>query len=183
MPPFVDPNTVQVPTVGVPASVAWGQVVRDDLVELARRVVRAEKYTLGTITCASSAAWANVPGLGALVLPSVVVGDWLEVSVNFAWNNEAIQGFLDAASIVAGAPVNHWACAGAPANIGADGWVGDASVYARIGGSIVKQAVAGDIEGGNVTIRLRYRTSAAGNKTMPAIPDLPFMWHVKNLGQ
>jgi hypothetical protein len=51
-----------------------------------------------------------------------------------------------------------------------------------VGSSVQYVVQAGDISGGNVVLRLRYRTVSASNKTLYSSANIPLHWSVKNLG-
>lgn len=135
--------------------------------------------TAGDLTL-NSTTWANVDTGLDLVIPAVV-GDWIEVSVSGVFSTEVVNARLDAVSMVAGSPVNSWADDAAPDNThnGVGAWAGFSGFACAVGGSIIRQVAAGDLSGGNVTLRLRYRTVTALNKTLfaSAINPLSFMAH------
>lgn len=143
---------------------------------------RADR-TAGNLTL-NSLTWADVDNALDLTL-AAVVGDWIEVSLSGFWNNEAVVARMDAVSVVAGSPVNSWADQAAPDNthFGVGGWFGPSGQQGNIGGSIIKQVVSGDLSGGNVTLRLRYRTSTAANKTLFAAAITPLTFWARNLRQ
>jgi hypothetical protein len=72
--------------------------------------------------------------------------------------------------------------AGGASNRGVLGWYGPGA-SASVGAAVQYVVQSGDISGGNVTLRLRYRTTSAAVKTMNATSDIPFQWSVANLGQ
>lgn len=163
---------------------AW----RDIAVQAAtvHTVINARRAA-SNVSITSTAAWVNVDTATDLVIPAAA-GDLLEVTVSGVWGTEAPVGFLDVVSIVAGNPVNSWAANGAvvtnPATVqGVMGWRGEASNYCGFGGSVSKRVVAGDISGGNVTLRFRAAISVAGTKTFYGTTINPFQCHVKNLRQ
>lgn len=122
--------------------------------------------TAGNLTL-NSTNWADVDTALDLSIPCAV-NDWVEVGVSALWNNEAVGGRLDAVSVVSGSPVNSWADDAAPNNAhdGVVSWGAAASVFTWAGGTIIKKIVAGDLSAGVCTIRLRYRTATASNKTL-----------------
>ena len=137
------------------------------------------KRTAGSYTL-NSTTWANVDTGLDYVVPAQV-GDVLLVQVSGLWGGEAVNGYLDAATIVGGSPVNHVGGTGGATERGVAGWEGEASAVTPIGGGIQYVVQAGDISGGNVTLRLRYRTSAAANRTLFGTGDIPLVWSVVNL--
>lgn len=163
-------------------------VARNNAIEASTVKTVLARRTAGNVTVNSNAAWANIDTAIDLVLPAVV-GDLIEVSVSGIWGAESANvGFLDVVSIVGGNPVNSWGVGGAvvtnPQTVqGVQAWRGEQGVYCGFGGAVSKRVVAGDISGGNVTLRLRAATSAASNKTFYAGTVNPFCWHAKNLRQ
>jgi hypothetical protein len=140
------------------------------------------RRTTGNLTL-NSTTWADVDTGLDLTLADVVDGDVVEVSVSCRWNDESPEGYLDVASIVAGAPVNYWATGGNDAYAGNPGWHGAASAGTGASGVIQKAIVSGDLSAGTLTLRLRYRTSAASNKLLFAGTSYPLIFEAKNLGQ
>jgi hypothetical protein len=138
------------------------------------------KRTSGSITL-NSTSWANVDtGLDLTV--KAVVGDVLQVNITgLAGSASPAIGF-DAVTLVSGSPVT--SVSGS-----------DASDYGfifvpalgdtPISGTIQYVVQSGDISGGNVTLRLRYKTSSATNRTLYAGTggNPQFNWSVANLGQ
>ena len=145
---------------------------------------RRATRTSGSIV-ANSTAWANLDTGLDLTVPALA-GDFIEVSVNGVWLSEAVAVYLDAVTLVAGAPVTSLAQGIAPTATGSGvwGWRGDSGAQKTIGGGIGYALQAGDVSGGNVTVRLRYFTATATNKTLYC-PDTnsPFSVAVVNHGQ
>jgi hypothetical protein len=138
--------------------------------------------TSGFITV-NGTAWADLDNALDLVL-TAKTDDWVEVGISSLWLNEAVQGDLDAVSIVSGVPVNSWAADG-PVDADHQGviaWVGVTSAFTTFGGSMMKQLVAGDVDGGLVTIRFRTRTNIAGDKTIFADGNTPLTVWARNHG-
>lgn len=151
---------------------ATGQGLRD--FEMAKR-------TSGNVTC-NSTTWANFDTGLDLVL-SASTGDTIEVGISGWWSNESVYCGLDVATIVSAAPVNYVSGgAGGATTFGVMAWIGTDGVQPPVGGSVLYELVSGDISGGTVTLRIRYRTSAGSNKVMRANIDNPFHWFAKNLG-
>ena len=141
----------------------------------------ARRSTSFSLTATS---WANLDTGMDLVVPAAA-GDLIECSVSGTWGVEANQGMLDVVSIVSGNPVNSWATNGAPVppatTQGVQAWRGDSGVVAAANGVISRRVVAGDISGGNVTLRLRCVMSyATPAKTLYATSQLPFIWQAIN---
>lgn len=140
--------------------------------------------TSGFITL-NSVTWTDVDNTLDIVI-AAVTGDWIEVGVSGFWFNGATNGYLDACSVVAGAPVNMWGSNAAPDNNfrGVSAWTGVASREDAIGGSVIREVLAGDLSGGNVTLRLRARTGVAVNKILGADGSggFPLIFWARNLG-
>ena len=68
------------------------------------------------------------------------------------------------------------------ANDGILAWKGKDSLYVAVAGGQVYPLVAGDISGGQVTLRLRIKCSSASTKTLFATAASPFVWWAKNIG-
>lgn len=133
----------------------------------------------------NSTAWADVDTALDLVL-AAVAGDLIEVGASWITGFEATQAYYDVASIVSAAPVNYWSGGGGTASSqGIQAWRADSggSFYYPAGGSVIRAAAAGDISAGNITLRLRYRTQTATNKTLLANADNRLHWWAKNYGQ
>lgn len=146
------------------------------------RLARAHTYltrTAGDLTL-NSTAWADLSTALDLGLPAQV-GDVVRVTIAAYWSNQAVAGYLDAASRVGGATANHWATAGV-AGQGIVGLVGDGSTFTYRNASWRRTLEASDIESGTVTVRVRYRTSTATNKILFGNANVPFQWALDNLG-
>jgi hypothetical protein len=131
-------------------------------------------YTLNNV------AWTNVDTALDILLNGVQVGDVIEVSLNTRWNNENVFGRLDVATIVSGSSVNYFSSGtGTPLGDGIFGWTGQNSLYIYLGAPFRYTLQSGDISSGTVTLRLRYQTATAANKTLVRAP-IRFM--AQNLG-
>lgn len=118
------------------------------------------------------------------IVIAAVEGDWVEVGMAGIWGNAAVNGYLDAVSVVAGSPVTSWGTDAAPDNTHAPSqWVGVASRFDPISGSLIRRLDAGDVSGGNLTLRVRYRTLSATNKVLFAVTATPFVFWAHNLLQ
>ena len=165
----------------------WNEQVRDNTADLRsyqNRYARY-KYTGGNITI-NSTTWINMPTMGTasdLVL-TASSGDVIEVCASGLWNNDAVDGYVDVATVVSGSPVNSFAADGTPSNsnTGIRAWYGATSQYSSMGGSFFRTLVSGDISAGNVTLRLRVRTSSASNKILITSTDNIFEWWARNHG-
>lgn len=148
------------------------------------RAHRFERYTAGTITF-NSTSWVNVPGFGSLAVEAQV-GDVLEAGLQMAVENEAPALLLDAVTDVSGTPTNSFGTGGtAPTSTTGDGvigWVVAAGLYGSPAGPAFYTVQPGDLASGVVTVRFRYRTTSAANKTAIASATRGQFIYVKNLG-
>jgi hypothetical protein len=137
--------------------------------------------TSGNLTL-NSTSWANVDTGLDLVVPAQA-GDVLLVSLSCDWGGgEAVTAALDACTLVSGSPVAYVSGGGGASDYGVQGWIGHSNdPVVGAGGAIQYVVQAGDISGGSVTLRLRYRTGSAANKTLMATTAQPIHWSVVNL--
>lgn len=138
--------------------------------------------TSGNVTL-NSTTWADVDT--GLDLPiSAAAGNWLAISLSARFLNEAVHCGLDVATIVSAAPVNYVSGSGGggAAYNGLQGWFGPASQYAMAGPTVLYQVQAGDVAAAAVTLRLRYRTLSAANKTLDADTNNPLLFMAVNHG-
>ena len=179
-------NTVGItmPSVGtlaltsVGGSGGSGTATGQGLVDFARST-----RTSGNVTC-NSTTWANVDTATDLTL-TASTGQWLEIGLSSFWTNNAVTGNLTVVTLVGGSPVNDTSTGAAPDNTtaGVGAWRGGTGDFAPIGGSILYQLVSGDLSGDTVTLRLRYRTQTAANKTLGAdSATVSLHFWAKNLG-
>jgi hypothetical protein len=144
------------------------------------RVATAQR-TAGNYTL-NSTTWANVD-TGLDLTLAAVAGDKIEVGLAGLLGGST-NGFLDMASIVAGSPVNYWSgSAGGASAQGVLAWRHESDLNVPLGGSVIRAAVSGDLSGGNIVLRLRYRTAAATNLTLYGDTNLVLNVWAKNLGQ
>lgn len=160
---------------------------RTQAINAKRPVTYLNRRTAGNTTVNVTGSWMNVNTALDLVVPAAV-DDLIEVTVCGVWGLEAPTGLLDVVSIVSGNPVNSWGVGGAVvANpntvMGVQAWYGPGSVNHVMNGSIAKRIVAGDLSGGNVTLRLRTALTSAGSKTLYASTTLPFLVQAVNYKQ
>ena len=149
---------------------------------------RAFKHTRrqSTDITMNSTNWANVDTALDLVL-AANVGDVLEAHLNLVCGNQTPDAYFDVATIVSSSPVNSFGKAGAvetapSGTLGVPGWYCRGSAYDKAAGVAMYTVVAGDRDAsGYVTLRLRYATSTATNRTLYA-SVYPILWGVKNLG-
>lgn len=150
------------------------------------QAARAFKFftrVAGSLTL-NSTTWANLPTIGTTwdAVLAAQVGDVIRVEMTGLFGVEAVEGNLDIVSIVSAAPVNYWGGDGGVSSNGVAGWYGPASAYASFGGSVRRTLLAGDISAGTVTLRPRYRTATAANKTLFASSAATLHFAVDNLG-
>ena len=140
------------------------------------------RRTSGDIT-ANSTSWANVDTGTDLVL-SATSGDYLECGFSAFLGNQSVNLGFDVATIVSASPVNYISGgAGGASAYGVQAWLGgDIGHAVAVGGSILYLTVSGDISGGTVTLRLRYRTGTAANRTINATTNQPMHFWAKNIG-
>lgn len=140
--------------------------------------------TTGAVTL-NSTAWADVDAGLDLTLTGVSAGQWVEVWLQAFPDTGAVALYLDAVSVVAGAPAKTWStfAAEAAGGQGVATWAAKASDALGRGGPVARPLEAGDIDAnGNVTIRLRYRTSAATARQLYGTATLPLMFGARVLG-
>jgi hypothetical protein len=140
------------------------------------------RYTTGNLTL-NSTTWANVGGPADLVL-AADAGDVVQVNISCAFGNEAVDAYLDVATIVGSTVTNSFGANGTPSNThqGILSWRGLASIYPSVGAGFWYKLVSGDISSSTVTLRLRYRTSTATNKVIFCATDYPFSFFARNHG-
>jgi len=143
------------------------------------------KRTAGNLSL-NSTTWINLDtGLDLVIPGTSYAGDIVEVGMSGVWGAEATQPYIDVVSLISGSPVNTWAQDGAEAAgaTGVSSWVGTNSVSTEFGGSIMRAIVSGDLSAGVLTLRFRYRASAATAKTLNAVANTPLHVWAKNHGQ
>lgn len=149
-----------------------------------RQIVKARR-TSGNLTL-NSTAWANVDTGLDLVLNEVQVGDEIVYGISGYVGIEAVAAYFNVATVVAGSPVNSFAERGAAvATPGAviTGWTAPSGVDGFLSGfSPPYTVVSGDLADGSITLRLRYATSTATNKTLNASATRPLDVWAMNLG-
>lgn len=135
----------------------------------------------GTVT-ANSTSWADVDNALDLSLTGLAAGEWVEVGLSCQTGNEATQIFFDVATVVSAATVNHVSGNSAGTSQGVQAWRGLNNVFGESAGSIIYQVQAGDLDAGSLTLRLRYRTSSATNKSIFAGSVTPLSFWGRALG-
>ncbi len=137
----------------------------------------------GNITM-NSVNWANLD-TGMDITLAAQVGDTLEASLFALIGNQAVDTYFDVATIVAAAPVNSFVKRGAvttaPPPYG--NWYALTGAWTNLGVPIHYTVVTGDLSSGLVTLRLRYATLTATNRTFHADgTNYTAEFCVKNLG-
>lgn len=134
----------------------------------------------------NSTSWANLDTALDLAVPAVA-GDTLVASISGFFGSDPVNAYLDAVTLVAGSPLNSFARAAAveasPGTLGVSGWIAAASAFSTVGPPIPYTVVAGDVVSGVVTVRFRYATGAASNRTLRATSSQPLAVFLQNLRQ
>jgi len=158
-------------------AINYGQTFGDRIGKIA-----LDKRTGGDLTL-NSTTWANLDTVLDLVLDAVI-GDLVEVGMSGLHGAESPTSYIDVVSLVSSSPVNSWSRDGAEAaaHNGLMAWRGQGSEQHTAGGQIIREIVSGDLSSGTVTLRFRYKTSTASNKTMFATVDNPLHVWAKNHG-
>lgn len=143
--------------------------------------VVAATRSSGNITI-NGTSWANVDTGLDLVIAAVAT-DWLAVSISgrLAAGAANTHTYFDIATIVSAAPVNYFG-AGGVSDEGLNGLRVQDAQDSPLTGTFLYQVQAGDVSGGNVTLRLRTAQGVAGNRVFVAGSPNPFKWWVANLG-
>lgn len=139
------------------------------------------RRTTGNVNIASTTTFSNVD-IGLDLVLAAQIGDVIEYGISARWSNQAQEGYLDVVTIVSSSRVNYLSgiTVGEATSLGAQGWMGDVSHRANVGGSILYTLVAGDLSEGTVRLRLVSKTS--GSKDLIAITTAPLHVWAKNLG-
>lgn len=139
--------------------------------------------TAGNYTI-NNTSWTTLDATLDLTL-AAAVGDIIEVGLSaYVLPNSATQyAALDAVTLVSGAAVTSFSNAtGSPASNGIPAWnIPGPAGEKGIGGSVMLTLISGDLSGGNVTVRLRYKTANAVNHTVRASTSDPLQFWIKNL--
>lgn len=142
----------------------------------------------GSLTL-NSTSWADVDTTLDLTL-AAVAGDQVLYGLTGRWGNESVWGFLDVVTVVSGTVTNSLCEQGAAVSSpsgnveGIAGWHGVSGRHEPIAGTTAVYTVtAGDITSGNITLRLRYATLTAANKTLWAASNIPLDVYAINFGQ
>lgn len=149
--------------------------LRDDM-NVGRGYGSASRLT-GSITLNSS-VWANASTTLDITLAGAA-NDRVRYTPNFQDGNEALSSFFDARFVASG---NNFGKSTSNSHQGMAGWAGQASAYSAITGSAIKTVVSGDISGGNVIVRLRYRLNSTATRTVFATSAVPLFLYAENVG-
>jgi len=181
-------TTPETAVAGTTLTAAWlNQNLRDNLDDLRSYQNRYARFkrSAGDLTL-NSTSWANLPTVGTSgdLTINATTGDVVEVSMCSLFGNEAVEGFLDFATIVGGVVTNCFGIDGAESasSSGIMSYRGLSSRYDPIGGNFFRTLVAGDISSGTVTVRVRYRTGTAANKLLLASTNNPLEYWIRNHG-
>lgn len=129
----------------------------------------AGSYTLNSTTEASVDT-----GLDLTV--AAATGDVITVNINGLFGIEAQIANLDVCTVVSASPVNYFGAGLATTAQGLLGWSKqDGGIFTAITGSVTYVVQAGDISGGNVLLRLRYKVNA-NSVTLYGTTALAFKW-------
>ena len=133
----------------------------------------------------NSTNWANLD-TGLDLTLNAAAGDVIEVACSGLARTEDVDTSLDVVTVVSGSPVSSFGSAAAvvvATTFGVQAWrMLPAATFNTISGSAFYTLLAGDVSGGTVLLRLRYRTYLETNKTMVAESTTHFVVSAKNLG-
>jgi hypothetical protein len=148
---------------------------------MAKDYARATR-TSGNITI-NGTSWAKVD-TGVDLTLTAAAGDVIEVGIcaRLAAGTATQHTFFDVATVVGGSPVNYFGTAGGASDEGVIGWRCQGDRDTSFGCPVARTLVSGDISSGSVTLRLRTRQDAAGNRLFVAGATNPFSWFAKNIG-
>lgn len=140
------------------------------------------RYTTGNIT-ANGTNWTNLGGPADITF-AASTDDVVQVAVSLLVGGEAVDIYFDVQTIVSSSAVNSVGTGTTVSNTsrGVVGWQCFSTVFGTACGSFFYKLVSGDISGGNVTLRLRYRTASATNKVIYGATDYPMTFMARNHG-
>lgn len=132
--------------------------------------------TSGAVALDQTAITSVDTGLD-LVLEDVQAGDVVEFGINGTVANEAHTVGFDVYSMVGGSRVNPFGgglTASLSSNAGVGAWYcPGVAQYFQLGASAYKSLVSGDIDSGDVTLRLHYAKSNSSSRTLFGAATLP----------
>lgn len=141
--------------------------------------------TAGNLTL-NSTVWADLPTIGTTwdITLAAAAGDTIECSLTAVCDSAAVNTFFDVVSIVGGSVTNSFSTGAAPnnSNDGVGAWYMRNGVSQKSAGSFMYALQAGDVSGGNVVLRLRYREDSATNRNLHATALFPLQFTAKKLG-
>jgi hypothetical protein len=143
-------------------------------IEVVRFTDTGGNYTL------NSTSWTNV-GTTDLVV-NAVEGDVLLCGILALCGAEAVTIGFDYATMVSGSPVNYVSGQTPTSTSFGFAYISNLATNLMLTAELPYTVAAGDISGGQVTLRLYYHTYTAANKTFYATTDYPLIGHVVNLG-
>ena len=144
--------------------VSW-QVAGASGTDVKRAFVR--RNTGGNYTLNNNSTFAVIDATNLTATVAAATSDVLMITMLGRYGGEAVNAFIDVATIVSGSPVNYISGGtGASTDFGVEGWLGLSGVAQAFGGAAFYTVQAGDISGGNVTLRPYYRTGSAAGKTL-----------------
>lgn len=106
---------------------------------------------------------------------AAAANDYAVVWINALHDNSARIVNLDVATIVS-TPQHYFGAGLASSAQGLLGWSKQAAAYTNISGFASLQLVSGDISGGNVTLRLRYKCDNSGSSIIYSSSNTAFVW-------
>jgi hypothetical protein len=160
----------------------WNQDVVANATAL-RGDYATSRRTSGNLTL-NNTSWANVDNGLDLTL-AADAGDVIEAVISGLWNTAAVFNFLDVVTVVSGSPVNSFASGSAVAASTGEGvmsWYAPQNLINPVGGPAFYKLVADDVSGGNVVLRLRFRSSSGTNRDLLANASNPLVFVARNHG-
>lgn len=118
--------------------------------------------TVSKATCTGTIGTSRSLMTGSVTVPAAVGTVLCFVPAVVVNPNAGAVGYFDAATVVSGSPVNYFSTgSSSPAAEGYPAWRCDYNDYEPLRGSALYVVQAGDISGGNVTVRLSGLTAAS----------------------
>jgi hypothetical protein len=151
-------------------------------------VARAQR-TAGDITLSGSTPAVVTTDVDLTIAASI--GDWLEVGISGLWNAASNLGYFAALGlgvIVSGSLVRYTNSGTTTFNNGNRAWFAPAATTDANGGlfpasgGAIYQVQSGDIDTGNVLLRLYGYVGSSGSRVLRAASTDPLEMWVKNLG-
>jgi len=143
-----------------------------------------EHESAGDITVNDTAAgsFSDVNATVGDVVVAAVTGDLLMIGLSTGSGSSGNSMRIDVASIVSAAAVNFLSSrTGTPATLGVTAWFCHGSAAINISGEVPYIVQAGDLSGGNVTLRLCAWVSGS-TRALQASSNSPLIFWVRNLG-